>query len=164
MEERVIRYKTTLVSPQKGWLFLYLPNNLLGVKKRIWVRGTMNGKPFVATANPWKNDTHVITVNREMRKVHNVSAGDEVELEFTVSERPLLDLRVPDDFAAALKANPQAASEFDRLPPSHQKEFIFYVEEGKKPETREAHIRASIQMLLKTRHLYEDPAHKFPKD
>lgn len=166
MKEKLIRYKTKLVSPQKGWVFLYLPNKLLGLKKRIWIKGTLNGKPFVATANPWKDDTHVITINKEMRKMHNAAAGTEVEveLEFAVSEKPLLDFPVSNDFAAALKANPKAAEEFDRLPPSHQKEFIFYVMEGKRPETRKAHINKSIEMLTRKRHLYEDPAQRFPQD
>ena len=36
---------------------------------------------------------------------------------------------------------------FNRLPPSHQKEYLNWINEAKKPETQEKRIRKMIEML-----------------
>ncbi len=55
---------------------------------------------------------------------------------------------IPADFLKALKANQKAQKIFDSLPPSHKKEYIEWIVEAKRPETRLAHIRKSISRLL----------------
>ncbi len=159
-----IRYITRLESPQKGWLFLYIPNTVLGTRKRIWLQGTINGRPFAATANPWKDDSHVITVNKVMRKQLGIDGPIDVQLEFDVSEEPLLDLEIPPDLQLALDADKLAGDAFSKLHPAHQKEFIFYVDEAKTVATRKRHIAISLAVLRKNRHLYENPAKRFAED
>lgn len=159
-----ITYSTRLESPRKGWLFLYIPNAILGTGKRVWLKGTLNDKPFIATANPWKNDSHAITINKLMRKQLGIDRPIDVELKFAISEKPLLDLGVPTDLRQALNPDKSAHDVFQRLAPAHQKEFIFYIEEAKTEVIRQRNIRISIALLRRNRHLYEDPAHRFADD
>ena len=159
-----VRFDTRLESPQKGWLFLYIPNVIIGTRKRVWLKGTLNGKPFVATANPWKNGTHVITINKLMRKQLDIEGPTDVVLEFIISEEPLLDLEVPLELLRALDADKLAGDAFKKLPPAHQKEFIFYIEEAKSAATRRRRIDVSLAILRKNRHLYENPAKRFADD
>lgn len=56
--------------------------------------------------------------------------------------------RVPDDLAAALKAEPRAALVFKRFPPSHRREYIEWLTEAKKPETRARRLATTIEWLL----------------
>lgn len=159
-----IRFKTKLESPQKGWLALYIPNSVLGTRQRVWLKGKFNGRPFVATANPWKNNSHVITLNKLMRKKLGVDSPTDVDLEFDVTDEPLLDLEIPPDLQLALKNDKAACEAFDKLAPAHQKEFIFYVEEVKGVATRKRRIDISLSILRRNRHLYEDPAKRFADD
>ena len=86
-----LSHRTTLAVPRKGWLFLYIPDELLGgVRKRVWLKGTLNGMPFAATANPWKDGTHVVAVNRQMRSALGISGPVEVELQAEVLDEPIL--------------------------------------------------------------------------
>ena len=151
--------------PQKGWLFLYVPDELLGgVRRRVWLKGTLNGKPFAATANPWKNGTHVVTVNRQMRGSLGIDGPIEVELRAEVLDEAILDVEIPGDLLEAIGSDTAASETFGRLPPSHQKEFVFYLDEAKRSATRAARIRRSVAVLRKGRHLWEDPTRMFADD
>jgi len=41
---------------------------------------------------------------------------------------------------------------FKKLPPSHQKEYIKWIEEAKKPETRSKRIQKMLEMLQQKVH------------
>lgn len=143
-----VKFKTKLVSPQKGWTFLYIPNQLLGTSHRVWLRGKVNGKPFQATANPWRNETHIITVNTKMREELGLRAGDQCRMEFEIITAPPPEPGTPTDLVTALQAHPKALGFFQRIPPSHRKEYIEYIEEAKKPETRARRIAKTMEMIL----------------
>ena len=157
--------RTRLDVPRQGWLFLYVPDELLGdVRRRVWLRGTLNGKPFAATANPWKNGTHVVTLNRQMRASLGIDGPVAVELQAEVLDEPILDIEIPTDLLEAIHVDAAASQTFGGLPPSHQKEFVFYLDEAKRPATRAARIRKSVAILRKGRHLWESPARMFADD
>jgi uncharacterized protein YdeI (YjbR/CyaY-like superfamily) len=52
---------------------------------------------------------------------------------------------LPDDLAAAFDDDVRAF--FDGLAPSHRKEWVRWVEEAKKPETRAARIEKTVHSL-----------------
>jgi uncharacterized protein YdeI (YjbR/CyaY-like superfamily) len=51
------------------------------------------------------------------------------------------------DIAAALAGDPAAAARWARLPPSHQREYLVWVEGAKKPETRQRRIAEMLTRL-----------------
>lgn len=54
---------------------------------------------------------------------------------------------VPDDLAAALKANPAARAAFDQFSPSHRREYIEWITEAKTSATRTRRIETAIQWM-----------------
>jgi uncharacterized protein YdeI (YjbR/CyaY-like superfamily) len=58
---------------------------------------------------------------------------------------PRVDL--PEDFARALDASPAAKARFVAMPPSHQREHLGYIDEAKRPETRQRRIEKTIATL-----------------
>ncbi|MEV6879822.1 YdeI/OmpD-associated family protein [Amycolatopsis sp. NPDC051128] len=54
---------------------------------------------------------------------------------------------VPDELADALAAAPDAAAAFEALPPSHRREYVQWVSEAKKPETRVSRAQKTITRL-----------------
>lgn len=54
---------------------------------------------------------------------------------------------LPEDLRAALQADPLATAAFLNLPPSHQREYLDYITEARKSETRRARIEKTISML-----------------
>lgn len=53
----------------------------------------------------------------------------------------------PDDFITALEADEAAVATWRTLAPSHVKEYVVWIEEAKKPETRARRIQNAITML-----------------
>lgn len=53
----------------------------------------------------------------------------------------------PDDLAAALKKNKAAAATFEKFSPSHRREYIEWITEAKRPETREKRLATTLEWL-----------------
>lgn len=73
------------------------------------------------------------------RAAAGVEAGQTLDLEVTLDEAPRT-VEPPEDLAAALGADPAARAEWDRWPPSRQKEAARQLTEAKKAETRERRL------------------------
>ena len=56
--------------------------------------------------------------------------------------------QTPDDLAAAISAAPNAACVWQGLAPSHRKEYLLWIDEAKKPETRAKRIAKTVEMIL----------------
>jgi uncharacterized protein YdeI (YjbR/CyaY-like superfamily) len=71
-------------------------------------------------------------------------------------------LEVPDYFSAALKKNAKARKTFEGFPPSKRREYLEWVTEAKRAETRSERLATSIEWLAegKPRHWKYMPAKK----
>ncbi len=55
------------------------------------------------------------------------------------------DVAVPDDLAAAFDARTREV--FDHLPPSHRRQWLQWIDETRKPETRAMRIGRTVESL-----------------
>jgi uncharacterized protein YdeI (YjbR/CyaY-like superfamily) len=64
------------------------------------------------------------------------------------------EAKVPADLAAALDKHPAASATFSAFSPSHRREYIEWITEAKRPETREKRLQLTLEMLAdgKSRH------------
>jgi len=71
-------------------------------------------------------------------------------------------LPIPDDFTAALKKNAKARKTFENFSPSHRREYIEWVTEAKREETRKERLVKSVRWLCegKARNWKYQPAAK----
>ena len=60
---------------------------------------------------------------------------------------PELAFEMTPEFAAALKENKRAAEFFNSLAPTHQKQYLGWIEAAKRQETKEKRIKESIRLL-----------------
>jgi len=60
---------------------------------------------------------------------------------------PRPDVDVPDDFMAALKKNRQALTAFERFPPSHRREYVQWISDAKREETRQRRLETAIAQI-----------------
>ncbi|MGY1704089.1 YdeI/OmpD-associated family protein [Geodermatophilus sp. SYSU D00697] len=141
-----MEFRTTVVLGGKTATGLQVPDEVvaaLGAGKR---------PPVVVTVGPHTYRTTVATMSgafwvplaAEHREAAGVRAGQEVDVrvELDTASR---DTPLPDDLAAALDDGARAF--FDGLAPSHRKEWVRWVEEAKKPETRAARIAKAAESL-----------------
>jgi uncharacterized protein YdeI (YjbR/CyaY-like superfamily) len=68
--------------------------------------------------------------------------------------KPKAPLKTPPDLAAGLKKNKLAGATFEKFPPSHRREYIEWVTEARRPETRGKRLATTLEWLAKgkTRH------------
>lgn len=59
---------------------------------------------------------------------------------------------LPDDFAAAIKANDQAQQTYDRFAPGYRREYIEWITSAKRPETRQQRIVQAVSLLAEGKH------------
>ena len=57
------------------------------------------------------------------------------------------ELPIPDDFANALKSNPTAMATLEAFAPSHRREYVEWIIEAKRAETRARRVAQAIKML-----------------
>ena len=55
--------------------------------------------------------------------------------------------RIPADLAAALKKSKKASSAFDAFSPSHKREYVEWITEAKRDETRQQRIQTAIKWI-----------------
>lgn len=63
------------------------------------------------------------------------------------AKAPKAALATPDDLAAALKRNVAARKTFEAFPPGKRREYVEWIVESKKPETRERRLAQTIEWL-----------------
>ena len=62
-------------------------------------------------------------------------------------KHPKKSLRVPPYLLAALKKNRKAFVTFESFPPSHKREYVEWITEAKREETRERRLAAAIEWM-----------------
>lgn len=114
-------------------------------KALLPVRGTLQGKPFLANVvrygGLWR-----LYLNTEMRKAANVEVGDDVtiEIQFDGNTRTV---PMPPQFSLALSKDKQAKEAFENLAPSRQREILRYLNSLKQPATLARNIEKVIGFL-----------------
>jgi hypothetical protein len=113
--------------------------------KRPPVRATINGVTFRSTVAVY-GGRYYIGMRRELRDRADVSVGDTVSVEITRDREPR-DVEVPDDLALALQKRRDAQRAFEELSFTHRKEWVQWITEAKKDETRRRRIDRTVEML-----------------
>ncbi|MEU0094171.1 YdeI/OmpD-associated family protein [Kribbella sp. NPDC006257] len=93
---------------------------------------------------------YMIALSMKNREAAGVEGGQEIEVELELDTEPR-ELAVPEDFAAALDAEPKARAFFDGLSYSQRSWFVLGIEEAKKPETRQNRITKAVERLASGR-------------
>ena len=117
----------------------------LGGGKRAAVRITIGGHSYPTTIATM-GGRFLVPLSAENRTAAGVVAGDVVEVEIVVDAAPR-EVTIPADLAAALAQNVQARQFFDTLAFTHRKEWVRWIEDSKKPETRATRLSRTIDGL-----------------
>jgi bifunctional DNA-binding transcriptional regulator/antitoxin component of YhaV-PrlF toxin-antitoxin module len=117
-------------------------------KKRVKVKATIDGEPYRGSIVRMGSPYHMLGVLKEIREKIGKSFGDEVEIVVEKDVEPR-EVVMPLDLLEALKGAPEAEASFARLSCTHQKEYVRWIEEAKREQTRKTRIDKAIEMLKK---------------
>lgn len=143
-----MKFRTTIELGGKTATGMQVPPEVveaLGSGKRPAVSVTLNGYTYRSTIAPM-GGVFMLPVSAEVRQAAGVQAGDEVDVEVELDSAPR-EVVVPDDFQAALDADPGAKSAFERLSYSNKRQHTLAIEGAKSAETRQRRIEKAISTL-----------------
>lgn len=143
-----MRFRATIELFGKTATGLRVPADIvvgLGERKRPPVRVTIGTHTHRSTVAVY-GDEFFLPLNAKNRAGAGVAAGDEVDVEIQLDTEPRT-VTVPDDLAAALADDASARAQFEALSYSHQREYVEWIDEAKRADTRARRIAKAARML-----------------
>jgi hypothetical protein len=105
---------------------------------------TVNGYTFRGRVGRM-NGENLVGFNKANRDAAGVAPGDKVKVQIALDEGER-SVDVPDDLAKAL-TTARATDAFSKLAPSHRKEYVRWITEAKRPETRAKRIDEAVPLI-----------------
>lgn len=128
--------------------FPYDVEKEFGVKGRVPVTVTFDGVHYRGSLVKMGTPCHIVGITKEIRAKVGKSFGDTVHVVLQHDTEPRV-VKVPSEILQALAKYPEARAIFDKLSYSHQKEYVQWIIEAKKPETRARRLGKMMTMLTK---------------
>ncbi|NJN79418.1 MAG: DUF1905 domain-containing protein [Anaerolineales bacterium] len=91
---------------------------------------------------------HILIILKSIREKIGKTFGDKVKITVELDTEPRV-LELPKELVKELKKDKEAKIIFDKLAYTHRREYVLWINEAKKEETRQNRIVKSIEMLKK---------------
>jgi hypothetical protein len=113
--------------------------------KRPRVVAQVNGVEYRSRLMVYGGKTY-LGLRKDLLRTLDVSGGDELEIELVEDEEDPV-VAEPAELTAALEANPAARAAYDALAFTHRQEYARWIEEAKRPQTREDRVNKTVRRL-----------------
>jgi len=143
-----MHFRATVERGGKTATGLLVPDEVvaaLRAGKRPPVQVTVGGHTYRTTVASM-GGRFLVPLSAENRTAAGVAAGDDVEVDVLL-DTAAREVNVPADLVDALERDDQARQFFDDLAYSHRKEWVRWIEESKKNETRTSRIVRAVESL-----------------
>jgi hypothetical protein len=131
-----------------GGAFVEVPFDVEAVfgSKRPKIKALIEGMPYRGTLVRMGTECHLLLILKSIRKQVGKTFGDEIKVsvELDVEERVVT---VPAELKRAFKSEKEAKAAFEKLSYTHQKEYVTWINEAKKDETRTRRVEQTIKLL-----------------
>ncbi|HPI19945.1 MAG TPA: YdeI/OmpD-associated family protein [Candidatus Kapabacteria bacterium] len=129
--------------------YIEIPDEIMkefGDRHRIKVKAMFNGFEYRGLIVKMGLPNHCIGINQQVRKAIGKNPGDKISvtIEEDLEERAV---SIPDDFNQSLTQFPETFEKFNKLSYTHKKEYVNWISEAKRPETRKNRIEKAITMI-----------------
>lgn len=116
--------------------------------KKPKVKATFEGVPYRGILTRMGTEHHLLIILKEIREKIGKTFGDEVKITVEPDTEPRV-IEVPAELKKAFKTEKEAKAFFDKLSYTHQREYVMWINEAKREETRQNRIAKSVEMLKK---------------
>jgi hypothetical protein len=141
------KFKTRLEGTDSG-AYVVFPHNVeeeFGTRGRVPVNVEFDGTPYTGSLVKCGGQAHMVGVSKAIRGLIGKGVGDAVEVVLWKDEAER-KIEIPRDLKALLKREGLLAG-FEKLSYTHQKEYVRWIEEAKKEETRQRRVAKCVEML-----------------
>ncbi len=133
-----------------GGAFVEVPFNVekeFG-SKRPKVKAMIEGVPYRGILTRMGTDRHLLIILKEIREQTGKTFGDEITITVEPDTEPRV-IEVPAELKKAFRNEKEAKAFFEKLSYTHQREYVTWINEAKREETRQYRIAKTIEMLKK---------------
>ncbi len=143
-------FKATIQNAGGGGAFVEVPFDVekaFGAKKPK-VKAAFEGASYRGVLTRMGTEHHLLIILKEIRAQIGKTFGDKVKITVELDTEPRV-IEVPKDLLKELKKDKNAKAFFDKLAYTHRREYVMWINEAKKDETRQRRIVKTIEMLKK---------------
>lgn len=116
--------------------------------KRPKIRAMIDGVAYRGILTRMDTDCHVLGIRKEIREQIGKTLGDEVTITVELDTEPRV-VEIPSELKKAFRTEKEAKAFFEKLSYTHQREYVTWIDEAKRTETRQNRIAKTIEMLKK---------------
>ena len=141
-------FRAVIQNEGSGGAFVEIPFDVEQAfgKKRVKIKATIDGQPYRGTLVRMGGSAHILIVLKEIREKIGKTFGDEIEIVLEEDTEPRAVV-LPEDVSRALENDPAAAAFFQKLSYTHQRQYLQWIEEAKREQTRQERIGRMIELL-----------------
>jgi hypothetical protein len=114
--------------------------------KKPRIKAMIEGVPYRGLLVRMGGPNHMLIILKGIREQIGKTFGDEVTITVEPDIKPRV-VEIPRDLMKELKKDREAKAFFDKLSYTHQKEYVNWINEAKKEETRQNRLVKTIEML-----------------
>lgn len=126
--------------------FPYDVEKEFGTRGQVKVKVTFDGHPYRGSLAKMGYHCHFLILTQAVRKAIGKNPGDTVHVVLEQDTEPRV-VQLPEELASKLQAEPEIGAFFAQLSYTHQKEYVNWINEAKKAETRAARLEKTMVML-----------------
>ena len=143
-------FTATIKNAGGGGAFVEVPFDVEEAfgSKRPKVRAMIEGVPYRGILTRMGTDHHLLIILKAIRAKIGKTFGDEVTITVEPDTEPRM-IEVPAELKKAFKTEKEAKTFFEKLSYTHQREYVMWINEAKREETRQNRIVKTIGMLKK---------------
>lgn len=128
--------------------FPFSTEELFGKKGQVKIKVLLDGKvEYRGSLAKMKSDCHMLGLTQEVRKNLGKSFGDVVSVKLWEDKEERM-VEIPEDVLVVFEKNKDAFELYQKMSYTHRKEYMRWITEAKKTETRENRKVKMIEMIL----------------
>jgi len=133
-----------------GGAFVEVPFDVEEVfgSKRPKVKATFEGVPYRGILTRMGTEHHLLIILKEIREKIGKTFGEEVKITVEPDTEPRV-IEIPAELKKLFRTEREAKAFFEKLSYTHQREYVMWINEAKREETRQNRIVKAIEMLKK---------------
>lgn len=143
-------FEAVIQNASGGGAFVEVPFDVekaFGAKKPK-VKALIEGVPYRGILTRMGGPSHILVILKSIREQVGKSFGNQVKVTVEADVEPRV-LEIPKDLMKELKKDREAKAFFERLSYTHKREYVMWLTEAKKDETRQRRIAKTIERLKK---------------
>ncbi len=133
-----------------GGAFVEIPFDVEAAfgSKKPKVKAMIEGVPYRGTLVRMGTECHLLIILKGIREQIGKTFGDKINITVEADTEPRV-IEVPVELKKAFKVEKEAKAFFEKLAYTHQREYVMWINEAKRDETRQARIIKTIEVLKK---------------